>query len=393
MGNGAPLQGVRVLDLGRYQAGPRCGLMFSRLGADVIKIERPGGEDSRKHTPYVRGQSAYWVQYNSGKRSLGLDLYTDQGKEVLKRLVKVSDIFIQNFRPGTIAKMGFSYDVLKELNRGIIMVNVSAYGQYGPYRDRVGFDPIGQAISGHMMMTGYEDMPPIKTYFPVVDRITALHATIGALGALWERSESGEGQCVDVALADSGYSLMEIPITSYKGTGDVERRKGNGTGLESAYQCTDGWVMLSGLGPENWQRIAKVVGRVDWLDDARFASTEVRDSTRDALVSDELLKWFSGHSVRESVELMSSYGVPIAPVNNIAQAAEDPHPWERDLLMQVTDPVAGNIHVSGNIMHYSRSGLNIGPAPLPGEHTEEVLKGLLGMTDGEIATLREVKAI
>ena len=151
--------------------------------------------------------------------------------------------------------------------------------------------------------------------------------------------------------------------------------------------------MLSGRGPENWQRIAKVVGRVDWLDDARFASTEVRDSKRDALVSDELLKWFSGHSVRECVDLMSSYGVPIAAVNNIAQAADDPHPWERDLLMEVADPVAGNIHVSGNIMHYSRSGLNIGPAPLPGEHTEEVLKGLLGMTDGEIATLRDVKAI
>ena len=388
-----PLQGIRVLDLGRYQAGPRCALMLSRLGADVIKIERPGGEESRQHEPYVRGQSAYWVQYNSGKRSLGLDLYTEQGKEVLRKLVGVSDIFIQNFRPGTIAKMGFSYDVLKELNPRIIMVNVSAYGQYGPYKDRVGFDPIGQAISGHMMMTGSEGMPPIKTYFPVIDRITALHATIGALGALWERERSGEGQCIDVALADSGYSLMEIPITYFKGSGNVERRRGNGAGLDNAYQCTDGWIMMSGIGPGIWQRIAKAMERQDWLEDPRLASTEVRDPQRDALVEEEIREWFSHQSVRDSVERLSEHGVPIAPVNTVDQAAEDTHPWERDLLMEVPDPVAGSIHVSGNIMHYSRSALNIGPTPLPGEHTEEILGELLGMTQEDFASLREAKVI
>ena len=150
-----PLSNVRVLDLGRFQAGPRCGLVLARLGAEVIKIEKPGeGDRSRDHGPFVRGQSAYWVQYNSGKKSLTLDTRSEEGKSILSELVKVSDILIQNFRPGTMDKMGFGYEKLKELNKGIIMVNISAYGQFGPYWERVGFDQIGQALSGHMSLTG-----------------------------------------------------------------------------------------------------------------------------------------------------------------------------------------------------------------------------------------------
>jgi formyl-CoA transferase len=154
------LEGVRVLDLGRYQAGPRIGLVLARLGAEVIKVEAPGGDESRAMGPKVRGQSAYWVQYNSGKKSLGLNMRTAKGKEIVGELVKVSDILIQNFRPGTIAAMGLGYDTLRELSKGIIMVNVSAYGQDGPYRDRIGFDPIGQAISGMMSLTGFPGSPP-----------------------------------------------------------------------------------------------------------------------------------------------------------------------------------------------------------------------------------------
>ena len=212
-----PLAGVRVLDLGRYQAGPRCALMFARMGAEVIKVESVNGDESRKNGPTVRGQSAYWVQYNSGKKSLAINLRTEEGKEVVRDLVKVSDILIQNFRPGTIDVMGFGYDVLKELNPGIIMVNVSAYGQTGPYKDRVGFDPIGQAMGGLMSLTGEEGTPPMRTPFPLIDRITSLHATIGALAALREREISGMGQTIDVCLAYTGYTCNEIPISAYLG--------------------------------------------------------------------------------------------------------------------------------------------------------------------------------
>ena len=188
------------------------------MGAEVIKIERLGGEETRYHGPWVKKQSSYWVQYNSGKKSLSMDLRKEEAKEVLRELVKVSDVVVQNFRPGTIEKMGFGYDVLKELNPRIIMVNVSAYGQFGPYYDNIGYDPIGQTMSGITMVTGEEGMPPIRTGVPIIDRITALHAAIGTLAALHEREVSGEGQSMDVCLADTGYSMTEIPITAYHGT-------------------------------------------------------------------------------------------------------------------------------------------------------------------------------
>ena len=197
--DGAPLEGLRVLDLGRYQAGPRCALMFARMGAEVIKVESLTGDESRRNGPRVRGQSAYWVQYNSGKKSLAVNLRREEGKEVLRDLVGVSDVFLENFRPGAIDAMGFGYDTLKELNPRIVMVNVSAYGQDGSYRDRIGFDPIGQAIGGLMSLTGFPGGPPIRTYFPLIDRITALHATIGAMAALMERESSGVGQSIDVS--------------------------------------------------------------------------------------------------------------------------------------------------------------------------------------------------
>ena len=240
-----PLAGIRVLDLGRYQAGPRCGLMFARLGAEVIKVESLRGDESRTNGPIVKGQSAYWVQYNSGKKSLAIDLRKEEGKAVLRDLVRVSDVLLQNFRPGTIEKMGFGYDVLERLNPGIVMINVSAYGQDGPYRDRIGFDPIGQALGGMMSLTGFPGDPPTKTFFPLIDRITALHATIGALAALHERKSSGRGQTIDVSLADSGFTANEIPIAAYLADGTVVQREGNGTGLTNVYRTKDGWALLA----------------------------------------------------------------------------------------------------------------------------------------------------
>src|SRR6266852_4141543 len=176
-----PLNGIRGIDLGRHQAGPRCAQVLARLGAEVIKIERLGGEETRYHAPWVRKQSAYWVQYNSGKKSLSMDLRKEDAKTALRKLIKVSDVLVQNFRPGTIEEMGFGYDVLKTLNPRIIMVNVSAYGQFGPYRDQIGYDPIGQTMSGIAMVTGEDGMPPIRAGVPIIDRTTALHSAIGTL--------------------------------------------------------------------------------------------------------------------------------------------------------------------------------------------------------------------
>ena len=388
-----PLEGIRVLDLGRYQAGPRCGLMFARMGAEVIKVESVAGDESRKNGPTVRGQSAYWVQYNSGKKSLSINLRSSEGKEILTDLIKKSDILIQNFRPGTIDIMGFGYEKLREINPKIIMVNVSAYGQYGPYKDRVGFDPIGQAMGGLMSLTGEEGMPPVKTFFPLIDRITSLHATIGALAALREREISGEGQTIDVCLADTGYTCNEIPISAYLGSGYEQTREGNGRGTGGCYQTKDGWVILAATNENMWVRLSESIGKSEWLTDDRFQTRLDRTRTNAEALESELSEWFSGKTMGEAVEILSSNGVPCSPVNTTAQAAVDPHLTDREIIVEVPDPVAGSIHVSGKMIKFGRTEMVVGSAPVVGQHSEEILSGLLGYSEERINELNNNQVV
>jgi crotonobetainyl-CoA:carnitine CoA-transferase CaiB-like acyl-CoA transferase len=388
-----PLYGIRVIDLGRHQAGPRCAQVMARLGAEVIKIERLGGEETRYHAPWVRKQSAYWVQYNSGKKSLSMDLRREEGKEILRRLVKISDVLVQNFRPGTIDKMGFGYEVLKALNPRIIMVNASAYGQFGPYRDQIGYDPIGQTMSGIAMVTGEEEMPPIRAGVPIIDRTTALHAAIGTLAALYERERSGEGQTLDVCLADSGYSLTEIPITAYHGAGIEPKRGGSGSAPPSGmYPCKDGWVLIAAGDQHHWHRVCNALRQPEWLHDPRFTTRHARSKNRQ-VVNQAMQELMAGMTMQEAITHFTHYDVVAAPVNTIAQAAQDPHPWERRALMEVPDFLAGSIAVSGDFWHFGRTPVIVGSTPKVGEHNEEVLGGLLGYSEEEIAELYTKKVI
>ena len=389
-----PLDGIRVLDLGRYQAGPRCGLVFARLGADVIKVEPPGrGDESRSNSPRVRGQSSYWVQYNSGKRSLSVNLRTEEGKEVLRNLVKESDMLIQNFRPGTIDKMGFGYETLKALNPGIIMINVSAYGQYGPYHSRVGFDQVGQAISGLMSLNGEPDGRPTLVPFPLIDRITALHATIGALAALHERSRSGEGQAIEVCLADTAYTTVEIPVSTYLGSGEETPRAGNRYGSGDMYETKDGHVYIASYTSDNiFPRFAKVVGHPEWSEDPALSSRDGRAAFASE-IEPILARWFATQTTKEATDALGEAGVPCSPVNDIQTASADPHMSERDVIVEVDDKRAGSIHVTGRVIKFSRSGMPVGRAPEIGEHTDDILSGILDMPEDEISELREQKVV
>ena len=387
-----PLEGIRMLDLGRYQAGPRCALMFARMGAEVIKIESLSGDESRKNGPTVRGQSAYWVQYNSGKKSLAINMRTDEGKEVLRDLVKVSDILLQNFRPGTIDIMGFGYDVLKELNPKIIMINVSAYGQDSPYSERIGFDPIGQAMGGLMSMTGSPGDPPVRTHFPLIDRITALHATIGALAALREREFSGEGQTIDVCLADTGFTTNEIPVAAYLGSGEIVEREGNGRGLSNAYQTADGWAYIVATNDAMWKRVCEALDKPEWLEDERFASRADRQKNSDALEA-ELSQWFAARKTKDAVDHLSGYSVPAAPIHDVVGAANEPHVHDREIMMEVPDPVAGSMYVTGKTIKFSRTPMVVGSAPLIGEQTNEVLSDILGYGDDKVRALHEASVV
>jgi len=375
------LDGVRVLELARFQAGPRGGMILSDLGAEVIKIEPPGGEETRKHPPMVRGQSVYFTVYNRGKKSVCLDMRSPAGKEVFAALVKKSEVVLENFRPGVMRAMGFDYDRLRALNPGIILVSVSGFGQYGPYTDRPAFDPLGQAMSGLMTLTGQPVGQPLGTASSVVDRYTALHATIGTLAALRHRERTGEGQVVDVCLLDSALTMVEIPTSYYLATGAE-----GGEGGRPPYRARDGWVVISAAGREMAGRLMRIVGAE--ADEAPMPGSSVGDRRR-AFVE----RWCAERTVEEICATLSAAGVPVGPVRTIPEVAADPHLWEREMLVKMDDAVAGEMYVPGVTIKLSKTPGRLGPVPTPGQHTDEVLRGVLGYDGATIDALRQGGAV
>ena len=376
------LEGVRVLELARYQAGPRGGMILSDLGAEVIKIERLGGEETRGNAPIVRGQSIYFTVYNRGKKSLCLDMRSEAGKAIFTDLVKTADIVLENFRPGTMATMGFGYEQLKAINPRIILVSVSGFGQDGPYRDRPAFDPLGQAMSGLMSLTGQPVGQPIGTASSIIDRTTALHATIGALAALRHRDRTGEGQVVDCCLLDSALTLVEIPTSYYLATGEEGGEAGR-----LPYKAADGHVVISAIGREMAARLFKLVSA-----GADNTGGPVNSSTggdRRKMLDD----WCARHTVNEICTALMDLGIPVAPVKTIPQVAEDPHLWAREMLVKVDDAVAGEMYVPGVAMKLSVTPGHVGSVPTPGQHTDEVLSRLLGYDAERLAALRADKVI
>ena len=383
------LDGIKVLDLGRYQAGPRCAMVLGDLGAEVIKVEAPGGDESRGLG------SVYWSVYNRGKKSITLNLRSAQGIAILKSLVPKVDMLLQNFRPGVMDSMGLGYDVLKQLNRGLILINVSGFGQEGPYRDRPAYDPIGQAMSGLMGFTGFPDGPPIMTNSPIIDRITALHATIGALGALHRRDMTGEGQALDVCLLDTGYTLMEIPIAQYLLSGKEPQRRGNAPGGLApcnTYQAKDGWVYILAVPQHMWGRFCRGIGREDLIDDERFSSIPGRASHADE-VNALVEGWIKDKTVAEVVQILEQAEVPVGPVHSISQAAQDPHLWERKMLVEIEDKEKGKTYVPGLTVKFSDTPGKIGPIPQPGEHNSQVYCEWLGHAEADMTRWREAGVI
>src|SRR5580693_2096899 len=363
------LDGVRVLELARFQAGPRGGMMLSDLGAEVIKVERIGGEETRRHPPVVRGQSVYFTVYNRGKKSICLDMRADRGKEIFAALVRKSDIVLENFRPGTMAAMGFGYDALKALKPDVILVSVSGFGQDGPYRDLPAFDPLGQAMSGLMSLTGRPVGQPVGTAFSLVDRTTALHATIGALAALRHRDRTGEGQVIDCCLLDSALTMVEIPSIYYLDTGEE-----GGEGGRPPYRAKDGWVVISAAGREMAAKLLEIVGAAHCsATDATPMPSSTGSDRRRALVE----AWCAAHTVEEICATLLDAGIPAAPVRTVPEVAQDPHLWQREMLVKMDDAVAGEMYLPGLTIKLSRTPGRVGPVPTPGQHTNEVLEAVL----------------
>jgi crotonobetainyl-CoA:carnitine CoA-transferase CaiB-like acyl-CoA transferase len=359
-------------------------MIMSDLGAEVIKIEKLGGEETRKSEPLVRGQSVYFSVYNRGKKSLCLDLRTDKGKEIFAALVKTADVVLENFRPGTMAKMGFAYEDLCKIKPDIILTSVSAYGQYGPYRERPGFDPLGQAMSGLMDLTGKPVGKPLGAATSLVDRYTSLHATIGTLAALHHRDRTGQGQLVDCCLMDSALTMVEIPTSYYLATGQEGGEAGR-----PPYKAKDGYVVISASGRAMATRLIQIATGDPNASAAGYTSRVGQDDPRKVAVA----KWCAENTVDHIVKTLLAAEIPVAPVKTIPQVAVDPHLWEREMLVKMPDAVAGEMYLPGATIKMSKTPGRVGHVPTPGEDTDDLLSAILGYKAAKLAALREEKVI
>jgi formyl-CoA transferase len=386
------LLGVRVLDLSRVLAGPYCTMLLADMGADVIKLEMPGrGDDSREFPPFREGESLYYVNLNRGKRSITLNLKHPEGKRVFLELVGHCDVLIENFRPGTMERLGLGYEALRAVNPRLVYASISGFGQTGPYRSRPGYDIIGQAMGGLMSITGWPDSPPTRAGTAIGDILSALFCCIGILAALQVRERTGRGQMVDVALVDSVFASLEnIPQKVYV-DGEVPARIGNRYEFVYPYdsfEASDGWVIIGMANDAIWGRFVEATGLEELASDERFTTNPRRVENHGAL-RPLIQGWVSTRKVGEVVSFLTEHGVPACPIYDLKEASEDPQIVERGMTVELEQPGLGRVRLLGSPVKMSETRpLPRGPAPTLGGDNISVLGELLGASIEEIARLR-----
>ena len=384
------LDGVRVLELARWQAAPRGGMVLRDMGAEVIKIEWRKGADLRNSGPFVDDMSVQFAAYNRGKKSITLNTRHPKGKQMFMDLVEVSDVVLENFRPGTMEDMGFSYENLSKVNPGIILASVSGFGQYGPYRNRQCFDPIIQAMSGIGHQTGRGFDQPIMAEGPIMDRTAALHATIGILGALRYRDRTGEGQWLEVAMMDGGITYEEVALAMCHETGTNDFKR---TG--SFIQCKDGWITTGAARAGMWERMLRVMGYDELAEDPEFSAPMF--ATAQVETRMELLhEWCEERTVNEVEDALVAADIPVGRANSIPDVLADRQIWERDVMMEmeIAEPGGKKMLVPGpTIIKFSKTPTTAGPIPKYGEHNQDIFGGLLKLDDDAMAMLREEEVI
>lgn len=400
-----PLEGIRVLDLTRALAGPYCTMMLGDLGADVIKVERPGrGDDSRgwgppfvgqPYGPYP-GESAYFIAVNRNKRSVTVNLKSPEGQEIVRGLAKVSDAVVENFRTGVLDRMGLGYSDLHAVNPGLVYCSISGYGRTGPYAERPGYDFIMQAEGGLMGITGPEEGPPYRVGVPIVDITAGMFAATAILAALHARDETGEGQHVDVSLLDASAALLTNVASNYLVGGEPPRRLGNAhpnIAPYEAFHARDRWFALAAGNQRQWVTLCEVIERPDLKDDPRFATNEARVSNRPALL-EALGEVFAERDADAWLAELRAVGLPCGPINTVADVFDHPQADARDLALEAEHPTAGSVRTTGFPYHLSQTPAGVRqPPPLLGEHTDEVLADLLGYAASEVAELKEQGAV
>ena len=386
-----PLAGVRVLELAQIMAGPTAGMMLADLGADVIKVEKiPGGDDSRAYRePRVAGESAPFMMLNRNKRGIALDLKHPKGREVLLKMVERADVLTENYRRGTLEKLGLGWDVLSALNPGLIYCAISGYGRDGPLGDRGGFDLIAQGFAGLMSITGEPGRPPAKPGNSVADINAGILAATGVLAAYVHKLKTGRGQRVETSLMEAALQQTYWHAAIFFATGASPGPLGSGHVLAAPYQAlrtADGYVNVGGANQPNWERIADVLGHPQWKTDPRFALNDDRRANLEALVA-EMEAVTTTRTTAQWVEAFDAAGVPAGPVHSIGQALSHPQVAARGAVVEVDHPRAGRTRALGLPIALSASPARVTrPAPVFGQHTREVLRET-GYDDAQIDAL------
>ncbi len=392
-----PLAGVKVLELAQIMAGPTCGMMLADLGADVIKVERiPGGDDTRHmDRPSVRGESAAFMAMNRNKRGIALNLKLPAAQEALKRMAARADVLTENYRKGTMEKLGLGYETLKKVNPALIYCSISGYGRTGPYADKGGYDLVAQGMSGIMSVTGEPGREPAKAGGPVCDINAGLLGALGVVSAYVHRLKTGEGQLVDTSLFEAGIQQMYWQAAIFFATGEPPGPTGSAHILSAPYQAfraADGWLTIGGANQANWERLVHVLNAPELLENAPFASNAERMTNLNVL-SELLNSRISRWKKSDLIQALEAAGVPCGPINSIADVAADPQALAREMVVELQHPRAGRTRALGLPIKLSRTpGKVLRPAPTFGQHTREVLAEF-GFSAAEIDALCASNAV
>jgi crotonobetainyl-CoA:carnitine CoA-transferase CaiB-like acyl-CoA transferase len=392
-GEGAPLAGVRVLELGNMYAAPTGGRMLRDFGAELIKVEDPNtGDYARQWTPFKDGQSLGFARLNSGKRSVGIDLRSESGRDLVRRLAAHVDVVLESFRPGRLETWGIGYDMLSADNPGLILTRVSGFGQTGPYSPRPGFGTVAETSSGYAFINGWPNTPPTSPPFGFADSIAGISAAMGTAMALYKKAKTGQGEIVDVALYEPLMFIIGDMLLKYQTLGEIQQREGNGTGSASPrgiYQGSDGgWLSIAASNQRIAKRLFEAMERPDILDDPRFATNEVRMANNEAIQA-IVSAWVASRPRDEILKILEEAEVVAAPVNDSKDIVEDPHFRERTLVELTGSEVLGKVVMPGPVLHMAGyAGPRYHGIPAIGEHTDEVLTELLDLSGVEISALR-----
>jgi crotonobetainyl-CoA:carnitine CoA-transferase CaiB-like acyl-CoA transferase len=383
------LDGLRVIDVTQVMAGPFCAMVLADLGADVIKIEPPAGDSTRTMPGAVGTDSPSFNAVNRGKRSIVLNLKAPEGVDALKRLARVADILVENYRPGVMEALGLDYASLAALNPRLIYASISGYGQSGPMKHKGGFDLVAQGVSGIMSVTGEPGGSPVKSGIPLTDLGAALFALVGILAALEHRHKTGEGQHIDTSLVDAGVGLSVWEATQYFSGRGVPERLGSAHRMSAPYQafgCADGFITIGAANDRTFRRLCEVLGHPEWADAPGFKTDELRIRHRADLAA-KIESITLTEPRNDWLALLDANHIPCGPINDYAQVFQDPQVLARDMVVDVEHPTLGSIKTLGSPIKMSATPPDVRRrAPLLGEHTEDVLREA-GFSENEIATL------